>query len=184
MQALKHGQRLKFRDLHYQSVLPSMTLADSKNSRRTKIEDPVAKPTEFQLYRDLAFPDAKAEINPVALAAFYAVSISGFMPPWVGAIVPRVEWLEKAARNGVKAPETTALISPHLAIFAPKIEGGIITSDLVVFSAQEFEIGRSTMLTNFDTEEDLFSVPIPQHGTGYLIDDVRLVSTEGAEISG
>jgi len=181
MQALEHGRKLNFKELHYQSVLPSKILADAKNSRRTQTIDHFWKETDFQIYKELAFPDAKTEIDPEALAAFYSVSMSGYMPPWIAEIVPRVEWLDRAARSNVKPSGTTALISPHLAIFAPKIEDEIITSSLVVFKAQKFELGRPTLLTDFDTEEDLFEVRIPQYGTGYLVDDVRLVSLDRVE---
>jgi hypothetical protein len=182
MQAIEHGQRLYFRDKHYESVLPSMAIADAQNGRRSSNSDPISKAENYQLYKDIAFPKAKASIDPAALAAFAKVSRSGFLPQWISGIVPRMEWLDRAAANGDKPPdEQYALLSPHLAIFAPKIDGVWLSAPLLVFNAADWQVGKDEELVDFETENAVMTVKIPQDGTGYMT-DARLQVVDSVEV--
>jgi hypothetical protein len=156
--------------------MPSMILADAKNGRRHSNSDPVFRPDKFHLFKELGFPGSKAQIDPMAIASFAKVSLSGFMPRWISEIVPRMEWLDAASVSNVVAPDKDyALLSPHLAVFNPKVEGQWLTAPLLVFNFGDWQVGKEIELVDFDTENPVMTVVMPEQGTGYMTDVQLLI---------
>ena len=168
MDAIKHGQQLYFRDKHYSSVLPSEQLANAINGRRTETSQPIARSEKLNPFTDLAFPDAKTRIEPIALVSFAKCSLSGFMPQWISKIVPRMEWLDSAAALSLDAPEQYALISPHMAAFAPTIEDGWLVAPLLVFQSDGCPVGQPITLMDHETDEEVLQAKLPETGQGYI----------------
>jgi len=163
MQAIEHGQKLYYRDKHYDSLLPSMALADAKNSRRTQNSDHFYDEEGFQPFRELAFTGEKKQIDPKALACFAKASSSGFLPRWIADIAPMSQWVNAGLASNDPVPEQYAFISSNLAIFHPVVRDGWIVAPLAVFKAGDGDV----TLIDYESEESVATVKVSETEPGY-----------------
>jgi hypothetical protein len=168
LQAIEHGKRLKFEQLHYESYLPAKQLEVYCNANSGK-DSPPRRMDDFLFFKQAAFPEnAENEKYPlIGRKAVDLVTRSPYAPQWLGQIMPLQEILNVDLRS-VDPPEKLAYISPDLVLFAPVIIGDWVEAPISAFKTPGRLKGESIDLYDFDDDQKLMTVRLLETKDGYM----------------
>ncbi|MGL5060053.1 MAG: hypothetical protein ACRC62_08720 [Microcoleus sp.] len=168
MQAIEHGKRLYFRDLHHNSVVPGRALSFQAATKGTSL-----KTDEVFPWIKLAFPSEQIEFPPKAVAAIHALTSRRFYPRWIKGILPfeKIEGLAKAK----EVPDPVAYISNEFVGFAPES----INKEWVYFPVAVFDIpedNEEPITLYVDGLLPVMDIIVPKVGRGYYTDEKFVIT--------
>lgn len=127
--ALTHGQRHYYQKLHYNELALTEFEARYINGHRGKDSAPI-RASAFQHFSTIVEQFSSNRISAVAANTVMAMISGGMYPQWMFVMTPIDEI--KHCQNSISEPEDCWVHPSDIALFAPRIIGGVLQVPLAL----------------------------------------------------
>jgi hypothetical protein len=164
MKALEAGRRLRFEQLHWQSVMPANLLSQGHNINRGKDTAP-ASPTDYLVFKKLAFPEKEHTFSDKIIATIQAIAKAPY-PQWIRYALPWGQIM--GAKSTCDPADPLMICCKQMAVIAPTYIDGWLQIELAAFDIGKDEAESVITLHDPTTNEPVIDIKLRKDiGTGY-----------------
>jgi hypothetical protein len=164
MKALEAGRRLRFEQLHWQSVMPAHILAQGHNVNCGKDSAP-ASPNDFLVFKKLAYPEKEHTFSDKIVATIQAIAKTPH-PQFIRYCLPWGQIL--GTKTEAEPADPLYICNKNLVVFAPSYIQGWLQIDLAAFEIGPDDAGQRTTLFDPVTDEPVIDIMLRSDvGSGY-----------------
>jgi hypothetical protein len=165
MKALEAGRRLRFEQLHWQSVMPAHQIAQAHNNNRGENTAP-ASPNDYLVFKKLAFPEKEHTFSDKIVSTIQAIAKTSY-PQWIRYALP---WGQIMGGKPKCEPADPLLICcKQMAVIAPTYIDGWLQIELAAFNIDNTEADSVITLYDPRTNDPVIDIRLRKAdvGTGY-----------------